>query len=119
MVTTEMFRRDQEAITFAEGATIFSEGDEGETMYVVAEGEVNLIVHGTLVETLAPGGMFGEMALLGKKEPRTASAVAATDCKLSPIDRKRFMYLIQQTPYFALQMMQVMADRLREMDKRL
>jgi CRP-like cAMP-binding protein len=38
---------------------------------------------------------------------------------LTPIDSKRFLYLIQQTPYFALQMMQVMADRLRRMDSRL
>ena len=119
MVTTELFRRDQDALTFSAGTTIFSEGDAGDAMYVVVEGEVNLIVHATLVETLAPGGMFGEMALLGKKEPRTASAVAATDCKLSAIDAKRFMFLIQQTPFFALQMMQVMADRLRQMDKRL
>lgn len=119
MVTTELFRRDEEAIAFATGTTIFKEGDAGDVMYVVVEGEVNLIVHGTLVETLKPGGMFGEMALLAKKEPRSASAVAATDCKLSPIDAKRFMFLIQQTPYFALQLMQVVADRLREMDKRL
>jgi CRP-like cAMP-binding protein len=118
MTTTEMFRRDENTLAFPAGQTIFSEGEKGDSMYVVVEGEVNLVVHGTLVETLPAGGMFGEMALLAK-EPRTATAVASTDCKLTPIDSKRFMYLIQQTPYFALQMMQVMADRLRRMDSRL
>lgn len=118
MVTTELFRRDEGAVAFAAGQTIFSEGEGGDVMYVVVEGGVNLSVHGTLVETLAPGGMFGEMALLGN-ESRAATAVAVSDCKLSPIDEKRFLFLIQQTPYFALQMMRVMADRLRRMDARL
>jgi CRP-like cAMP-binding protein len=118
MITTEMFRRDENSLAFPAGQTIFREGENGDSMYVVVEGEVNLVVHGTLVETVPAGGMFGEMALLAK-EPRTATAIAGTDCKLTPIDSKRFMYLIQQTPYFALQMMQVMADRLRRMDSRL
>jgi CRP-like cAMP-binding protein len=118
MISVELFRRDENALAFTAGQTIFREGDRGDTMYVVIEGEVDLSVHGTLVETLTPGGMFGEMALLDA-EPRVATAVAKTDCKIAPIDEKRFKFLVQQTPHFALQMMRVIADRLRRMDQRL
>ncbi len=58
------------------------------------------------------GGVFGEMALIDKA-PRSATAVAVTDSQVVAVGEKRFMYLIQQTPYFALEIMHVLADRLR------
>ena len=57
--------------------------------------------------------MFGEMALVDS-EPRSAEAVARTDCKLVPINKKRFAFLVTETPFFALEVMQVMANRLRK-----
>jgi CRP-like cAMP-binding protein len=84
-------------------------------MYAVSEGEVDILVHGKVVETVGPGGILGEMALIDTK-PRSATAIAQTDCKLVPISEKRFTFLIQQTPHFALQVMRVMAERLRRMD---
>lgn len=118
MTGVELFRREENALQFQEGAKIFSEGDPGDQMYVVVEGEVELFVRGTQVERLEPGGLFGEMALLGN-EPRSATAVAGPGCRIAPIDEKRFLFLVQQTPYFAIQMMRVLADRLRRMDLRL
>jgi len=47
---------------------------------------------------------------------RSATVTAQSDCKLLPIERKRFNFLIQQTPNFALHVMRVMADRLRVTD---
>ena len=44
---------------------------------------------------------------------RSATAVAKTDCKLAPINQNRFKFLVQQTPHFALHLMQGMAERLR------
>lgn len=118
MATMEMFRRDDNARAFEAGQTIFKEGDAGDVMYVLVEGEIDLSVRGIVVETLAVGSMFGEMALLGK-EPRTATAIAKTNGTITPIDEKRFLFLVQQTPYFALQLMRTMAERLRNMDQRL
>jgi len=118
MVGIELFRRDKNTLAFNAGETIFAEGDAGDRMYVIVEGEVNLMVHGLLLESLGPGGVFGEMALLGH-EPRTATVSAYTNCKLAPIDARRFLFLVQETPYFALQMMRVMSDRLRRMDLRI
>ncbi|MEZ4622222.1 MAG: hypothetical protein R2867_42875 [Caldilineaceae bacterium] len=45
--------------------------------------------------------------------PRSATAVAKTACLLAPIGEKRFLFLVQETPYFALHVMSVMAERLR------
>jgi len=50
-------------------------------------------------------------------QPRTAAAVARTDCQLVPIDQKRFQFLVQQTPYFAIEVMRVLVERLRRADR--
>ena len=86
-------------------------------MYVVLEGEVKLSINGSLVQTVGPGEPFGEMALIDRA-PRTATVVAKTACKLVAIPEKRFLFMVQQTPFFSLQIMKVMAERLRKMDAR-
>jgi CRP-like cAMP-binding protein len=63
------------------------------------------------------GGIFGEMSLIDDK-PRSATARARTDCELVPIDEGRFLELVHQKPGFALEVMKVMAERLRSMDER-
>jgi CRP/FNR family cyclic AMP-dependent transcriptional regulator len=118
MITLALFRNSENAEPFAAGQIIFTAGDSGDLMYVIAEGNVEVIVKNTSVEVLGPGGVFGEMALLDT-EIRSGTAIAKTDCKLVPITRKRFEFLVQQTPHFALQLMRIMADRLRRMDNRL
>ena len=99
------------------GGTIFAQGDEGGQMYVILEGLVELRVGVAIVEVLGKGEPFGELALL-EQLPRMATAMARTDCKLVPIPRERFLELVQQHPTFALDIMRVMADRLRRMDSR-
>ena len=119
MATVNVFRAEQsELVAFEAGQLIFSEGESGELMYVVHDGEVELHVKGRLVDTLGAGGVLGEMALVDH-QPRIATATAKTACKLVPVTEKRFVFMVQQTPHFALQIMRVMADRLRRMDQRL
>lgn len=101
--------------TFTAGSIIFSEGDRGEAMFIVKEGEVELRVHGKVVETVVKDNFFGEMALLDG-ESRTATAIARTDCKLVPIDKRRFMFMVQETPFFALLVMKTLSSRLRNID---
>jgi CRP-like cAMP-binding protein len=81
-------------------------------MYAVVEGAVEIEIGGTVVERVAQGGVFGEMALIDKL-PRSANARAAEDCSLAVINEKRFVRLVGQTPHFALQLMQVITERLR------
>lgn len=117
MKTLDLFRNEENYVTFAHGDTIIAEGQTGDLMYAVIEGEVDLtLANGQLVETVGPGGLFGEMAVVDKS-PRTATATAKTNCKIVPINQKRFLFLVQQTPYFAIHMLQLLADRLRRMDE--
>ncbi len=81
-------------------------------MYAVVEGEVQIVLRGKVLETIGEGGIFGELALLDDR-PRSASAIAGTDCRVAVIDLKRFTVLTQQTPFFAVEVMGVMAERLR------
>lgn len=113
-----LFDKDQQSELFPAGKTVFQAGDKGESMFVVIEGEVDIIIHNETVESVGPGGVFGEMALV-EERPRIATAVIKTDARLVAIDRKRFMNVVQHNPFFALQLMTVMAGRLRRMDEKL
>jgi CRP/FNR family cyclic AMP-dependent transcriptional regulator len=113
-----LFDNDQAAETHPAGQTIFQEGDVGEQMFAVIGGEVDIVIHGNVVETIGAGGVFGEMALI-EDRPRSATAVVKTEARVVPVDRKRFLFLVQQSPFFALQLMAIMAQRLRRMDEKL
>ena len=113
-----LFRTSTDVEPYPAGTAIFSAGDDPTTMFVIKSGEVDLFVHGKLVATLGEGDILGEMALI-EKSPRSADAIARTSCELVPISESRFTFLIQQTPFFALQVMRIMADRLRAMNERL
>lgn len=107
-----LFQRAHDVERYSAGQTIFAKGDPGDRMYVITAGTVRVEDGGRLIATLGPGELLGELALIDAS-PRSASALAGTDCALAPIDRPRFLFLVQQTPYFAVQVMQAMAERLR------
>jgi CRP/FNR family cyclic AMP-dependent transcriptional regulator len=100
---------------YSAGQPIFTTGQSGDSMYVVKEGEIEIVINGKVIDTVGPGGILGEMALIDKR-PRSATAIAKTDCKLVSVNEQRFQRLVQQTPHFALQVMKIMAQRLRQMD---
>ena len=85
-------------------------------MFAVIDGSVEIIIKGKVVEKIEAGGVFGEMALI-ESRPRVATALVKTDAKLVPVDHRRFEFLVQQNPFFALQLMTIMAGRLRRMDE--
>ena len=117
-VRLELFASEVEPRTVEAGEVIFRAFDMGAEMFVILEGEVDLLIGETVVETLGAGEPFGEMALIDQA-PRVATAIAKTECKLAVIPERRFLFMIQTAPQFALQIMKVMADRLRKMNARL
>jgi len=112
VTTINLLKREREVRSFQAGQPVFSEGEAGDVMYAVVEGEVHVVLRGQVLETVGEGGIFGELALLDDR-PRSASAIASTDCKVAVIDLRRFGVLVQQTPFFAVDVMRVMAERLR------
>lgn len=118
MNTIALFRDETDTQRAVAGETLFVEGDEGQVMFVVLEGQVRLSVTGRTVERVGKGGVFGEMALIDDA-PRSATATAITDCTLVPVTSPRFRSLVKESPDFALDIMRLMAARLRSMDKRL
>lgn len=98
--------------SFKAGDTIFKKGDPGETMFAIATGKVDIVVDGKVVDELSEGNIFGEMSLIDN-QPRSADAVARTDCDIVTIDEQRFLYMTDHTPRFALQVMRLVAERLR------
>jgi CRP-like cAMP-binding protein len=101
---------------FAAGDVVFVEGEEGHSMYVVRSGELTIERNGKVMETVGPGGVFGEMALIDGS-PRVAMVRAKTDCEVAPINEKTFLFLVHETPYFAIAVMRTLADRLRRMNE--
>jgi CRP-like cAMP-binding protein len=115
MTTINLFRHARNFETVAAGSTIFSEGeDSNNMMYAITEGEVDIFIKGKLEDTIGPGTTLGELGLIDGGS-RTATAIAKTECRLVPIDENHFNFLVQNTPNFALQVMRLMAGRLRLM----
>jgi CRP/FNR family cyclic AMP-dependent transcriptional regulator len=115
MNPAELFRQEAGVLRVAAGDFLFREGDSEDKMYVLLEGEMKILLGDFVLETARPGTLIGEMALIDDS-PRTASAVAKTPCHLAEIDRRRFHFLVQQTPHFATHVMKTLADRLRHMN---
>jgi CRP-like cAMP-binding protein len=113
MSEINIFRHSSDVETVPAGEVLFAEGDPGEVMFAVVEGQVELTHRGAVIEKIGAGGIVGEMALIDSST-RSATATAATETRLVRVDREHFMYLVQEHPTFALQVMGVMAERLRK-----
>ncbi len=111
LLGTDVPTRDYKA-----GETIFREGDSGSEFYVVQRGQVRILSGNRLLETLGGNEIFGEMALIDSS-PRRATVVAETDVTVAPITEKQYLFLVRHTPYFALKVMRVLANRLRHQNK--
>lgn len=113
MKVTGLFNNAQRTVSVPADAVVFKEGDSGDEMYGIVEGAIQLRAGDQVIRTLEVDDVFGEMALVDSS-PRSATAVATTDTVLAVIDRHRFLFLVQETPMFALQVMSAMADRVRD-----
>jgi len=98
------------------GETIFKEGETAQELYVIKSGQVEIRLGNRLLATLEANDIFGEMALFDST-PRSATAVAKTDVALVPVSKKDFVTLVSRAPTFALDIMSMLARRLREANK--
>jgi CRP-like cAMP-binding protein len=84
-------------------------------MYLLLEGEVGLLRGKRSIDVVKPGEIFGEMAAI-TQQPRSASAIAKSACRVIALDAKQFQRAIQKTPQFVLMLMSIMINRLRLAD---
>ena len=110
-----LFRNEDNLVHLKAGEVLFHKGDPAANMYVVLSGEIRIGDGNKIFAQLTSGGLVGEMALIDHA-PRAATVTAVTDCTLAVVDEKRFLFLTQQTPSFALNVMRVLSQRLRHMD---
>ena len=102
-------------VRFESGKPIMREGEAGVSMYVVMQGTVGIFIRDNEVEKINAGGTFGEMALVDQS-PRTASAIAQSECVLLSVNRTALMALVKAQPGIGIAMMRSIADRLRHMN---
>lgn len=107
---------------FAAGEAIVHEGEPGDCMYVIRAGEVEVVkdLDGTEVRLggMTAGDFFGEMALF-QKTPRAATVRAVGEVRVLTIDKRTLLRRIQEDPLLAYNLVQTMADRIRELHEKL
>lgn len=116
MIFFELFSNNPDYVLIPAGEALFEQGERGHLMYVLINGEADVVINSRPIERLQRGNIVGEMSMVSP-EPHSASVVAKSDCQFVAINEQRFQYLTQQTPFFAMQVMRVMAERLRRVDR--
>jgi CRP/FNR family transcriptional regulator, cyclic AMP receptor protein len=109
--------------TVKRGASIFTRGDSGTSLFAVYSGTVKISSpspdgKGALFNLITEGAIFGEIALLDGL-PRTADAMAITDCELMVIERRDFIPLVHERPELGLKLIELLCSRLRRTTEQL
>jgi CRP-like cAMP-binding protein len=110
--------RNEPTITVKAGETLFRKDDASDGFYILMSGSLRIANGNIVYEDLVPGGMVGEMALIDRS-PRSATVTALVDSEVVKLDQRRFLFLVQQTPYFSIRVMSVLTQRLRATTQKL
>lgn len=100
-----------------EGTLLFKDGDEGDSMFIIYQGEVTIYKGNTTFAVLKENDVFGELSLIDT-ETRSASAKASKDCFLFKIDQEPFFELIDSRPEIAKGFMKMLCKRLRILNEK-
>ncbi len=104
------------SVTYAAGSVVFNKDDPGSCMYVVQSGMIEMVIGDKVVEVCGPNEAIGFMSMIdGARRSSTARVKEA--CELSLIDQRKFRFMIDEVPNFALYIMGAMARRIRGMSQ--
>ncbi len=103
-------------VTYPAGGIVFNKGDPGSCMYVVQSGVIEMLIGDTVIEVCGPNEAIGFMSMLDGA-PRSATARVKEACELSLIDQRKFRFMVDEVPNFALYIMGAMARRIRGMSQ--
>ena len=103
--------------TVKRGTNIYAKGDPGTSLCAIGAGTVRISVPSVegkdaVLDVLGKGSILGEIALLDG-HPRTADAIAVTDCELFVIERRDFLPLMREEPEIALKIIEILCSKLR------
>jgi CRP-like cAMP-binding protein len=106
-----------EAYQFDQGHTLFYEGDNGDTMYIIQKGRIRIYMRGKEGEDIilthyGQNEIFGELSPIDQR-PRSASAMAEEDLEVLALDRANFLSFLEERPQIGLAMMRSLSQRLR------
>jgi CRP-like cAMP-binding protein len=107
-----------ETVSLDPGEFLFREGEAAHELYIVRKGVLRIVSGSTVYETVRAGGIVGEMGIVEQGARRSASVIAGTRAELVKIDTAKFLALVANTPDSSLEVMRVMARRLRVMNRR-
>jgi CRP/FNR family transcriptional regulator, cyclic AMP receptor protein len=88
-------------LIFKAGTIVFSMGDPGNCMYVVQSGVIEMVLGDKVVEICGPNEAIGFMSMIDQA-PRSSTARVKQDCELSLIDARKFRFMVDEVPNFAL-----------------
>lgn len=111
--TVQVLQSHAESMHVPAGEAIFREGETGDRMFGIIDGEVEMSLNGQTIEILKAGDVFGVGALVHEDQRRASTAIAKTDCTIAALDQRLFMFAVQNTPMFALQVIRSYSDRFR------
>jgi CRP/FNR family transcriptional regulator, cyclic AMP receptor protein len=103
--------------TLKRGATLFSKGDPGNSLYAVISGSVKMSIsspdgRNAILNIVGPGEIFGEIALLDGRA-RSTDAIANSTCEVFIIDRREFIPFVKSQPTLAMKFIELLCGRLR------
>ena len=107
---------DTDELTFEAREAVVREGDLGETLFVVLEGEGEVVRGGKKVGTVLPGDFFGELATIDT-QPRSASVVAVTRLRVLRLFRRHLMAMLKEEPKVTLKLLDGLVRRLRQVQR--
>lgn len=107
---------DTDELTFAPGEAVVREGDLGETLFVVLEGEARVERKGRKVGDVMPGDFFGELAAIDA-QPRTASVIAVTPLRVLRLFRRHLLAMLEEEPQVTMKLLDGIVRRLRQVDR--
>jgi len=103
-------------IAYPAGSTVFKQGDPGDCMYIVQSGVIEMVIGDKVMEICGPNEAIGFMSMIDRA-PRTSTARVKEGVELSILDQRKFRFMIDEVPNFALYIMSAMARRIRGMSQ--
>ena len=104
------------SVTFSAGSIVFNKGDAGSCMYIVQSGLIEMVIGDKVIEICGANEAIGFMSMVDDA-PRSSTARVKETCELSLIDQRKFRFMVDEVPNFALYIMAAMARRIRGMSQ--